>query len=136
MAWRTIGSHQYYQQTYRDVDGRVRTRYFGRGPLAEVASRLHEHRRARRIEVRLEIRELTEAKRRLVEIARQRIIQVGDVVDRAMVAAGFHKHHGSWRRNGKITMRTLREHANDSSIEIALRREAASRHFLSLDGDE
>jgi hypothetical protein len=40
MSWRSVGSGRYYERSYRDLDGRVRSEYLGRGPLAEAAASL------------------------------------------------------------------------------------------------
>jgi hypothetical protein len=134
MAWRTVGSGRYYQMTYRVADGRFRTRYYGRGPLALAVASLHTFERERRAEVRQAIREAAEPVRQLVRAARRRIISLGAIVDRAMTAGGFYRHSGCWRRRGVTTMRSIKMRATD--IQQAIEREAARRHFESLDGDE
>jgi hypothetical protein len=130
MPWRTIGSNCYYQQTYRDDDGRVRSRYIGRGPAAEAVAWLDAHAR----EQRREAREIAERARRMGQAARERLSSLGSIVDRAMVAGGYYRHRGSWRRRGVITMGSIKDRA--TGIDRAIEREAARRHFASLEGDE
>jgi hypothetical protein len=79
---------------------------------------------------------MEEAARRRVEVGRRRIIHLGEIVERAMIAAGYYKHRGTWRRRGVITLGTLKDTANQANLSIALRKEAARRHFQSLDGEE
>ena len=93
MAWRTIGSQDYYQHTYRDVDGRVRTRYFGRGPVAEAVASLHDTERER----------LAAIERRTVEYSKG----VDELSAAWMRLNGWHRHRGQWRRTGKITRRSM-----------------------------
>jgi hypothetical protein len=70
----------------------------------------------------------------MAQAARRRLASLGSIVDRVMVAGGYYRHRGTWRRRGVITMRSLEEHATD--IQQALERENACRHFASLEGDE
>jgi hypothetical protein len=135
MSWKTVNSNSYYYHNFKEF-GKVRTWYVGRGPSAAAIACCHGHARDRRARARLKARELVEAGRRLVEADRRRIIHLGEIIDRAMVAAGYYKHKGTYRRRGVVTMRTLRDYANDPNLSMALRRESARRHFATLDGDE
>jgi hypothetical protein len=103
MAWRTIGSNRYYQKTYRDVDGRSRTRYFGCGPLAEAVARLDARRREHRAEISAERERLAATERRIVEYCEG----IDELSAAWMRLKGWHRHHGQWRPNGKITRRNM-----------------------------
>jgi hypothetical protein len=134
MPWRTIGSNRYYQQAYRDGDGRVRSRYIGRGPAAEAMARLDAYARERRREAREATREVAERARRMGEEARDRLSSLGSIVDRAMVAGGYYRHRGTWRRRGVITMGSIKD--REAETQRAIEREAARRHFAALEGDK
>src|SRR5436309_10621520 len=55
MSWRSVGSSRYYQRSYRDPDGRVRSHYVGCGPVAEAVAARDALRRERRIDAILEL---------------------------------------------------------------------------------
>jgi hypothetical protein len=128
-------SNWYYYHNIK-INGRVHTFYLGRGPEAEAFAAGRARERGRWSLARLRLRERIEAGRRRIEAERRRIIRLGEVVERAMIAAGYYKHRGTWRRRGPITMGTVRNAENSSNIITVLQREAARRHFRSLDGDE
>jgi hypothetical protein len=107
MFWRTLGAQRYYQHSYRDVDGRVRSRYYGRGPLAEAIASLDARERDRRIERR----ERTRAERERLARMESRVVEycegVDELFDAWMRLSGWHRHGGQWCRNGKITRRSM-----------------------------
>ena len=122
MAWRTIGSNRYYQKTYRDVDGRSRTRYFGCGPLAEAVARMDARRRERRAEGGAERERLAMIERRVVEYSEG----VDELSAAWMRLNGWHLHHGQWRRNGRITRRVIMAKGHES-LDAAARAEEFAR---------
>ena len=97
MAWRTIGSNRYYQQTYRDIDGRVRSRYYGRGQLATTITKLDARERVRRIEAR----ELAQAERERLLALERAIVEYFNGIDELFPAwmrlSGWHLHRGRWQ---------------------------------------
>jgi hypothetical protein len=105
MAWRTVGSQRYYQQTYRDVDGTVRTRYVGRGPAAEAVAALDVAGRARRIEDRELARTERERLARLEGPLVEYCEGVDGPFDAWMRLSAWHQHKGPWRRTGRIKRR-------------------------------
>jgi hypothetical protein len=93
----------YYYRSFREA-GRVRKVYVGRGPQAEEAARQVEQRRqARQAEREARLQEQTRlagAEQRLHDLR-----TLADALVRATLhAAGFHRHHGTWRK---------RRHARD-----------------------
>jgi hypothetical protein len=103
MAWRTIGTNRYYQQTYRDVDGRVRSRYIGRGPFAEAVANLDARGRERRAESGAERERLAAIERRVVEYCKA----TDELASAWLRMTGWNNHRGQWRRNGRITRRVI-----------------------------
>ncbi len=97
MAWERRGDGLYYYRSVRDR-GRVRKEYVGRGEIAEViahadeALRQSREARAERERADLEgVRDLATAANELHEAA--------ETLARAeLVAAGYHRHKGEWRK--------------------------------------
>src|SRR5262249_54878633 len=97
MGWKTINGRQYYYTCER-VGGKVQTRYVGTGLFAGLAAQLEADRRAEEADKRDERRaerERDEAKER--ELA-DWFDAVEALADATMLAAGYHKHKGQWRR--------------------------------------
>ena len=94
MAWETRGGGRYYYKVSRD-DGRVRRLYLGTGPVAELAVRDAELRRAER-----QARARSQARLEAAEAASQELAELADLLVRAaLVAAGYHRHdRGNWRK--------------------------------------
>jgi hypothetical protein len=130
MAWRTIGSNRYYQQTYRDVDGRVRSRYIGRGPFAEAVANLDARRRERRAESGAERVRLAAIERRVVEYCNG----TDELVSAWLRMTGWHNHRGQWRRNGRITRRVIMKKGY-KSVDAAARAEEFARCLAKGDFD-
>ena len=80
------------------MDGRVRKKYIGTGDLARTISHADETIRRSRAERRERARtELEEA--RCLALAGAELHQAAEVLARAqMVAAGYHRRKGEWRR--------------------------------------
>jgi len=99
MGWesRGRGKRRYYTRS-RWVDGRVVREYIGSGPAAEIAALEDEYKRQQREE---EAASWKEEKERLEASAAflGELAQVSEVLLRAqLLASGFHKHKGQWRR--------------------------------------
>jgi hypothetical protein len=97
MGWKRINGRRYYYKSER-VGSHVKTTYFGAGEsgsvMAQIVSVERSERVAERIE-RLAEREESEAEERAVS---DWFDDVQAMADAAMVAAGFHKRKGQWRR--------------------------------------
>src|SRR5512135_2036632 len=97
MGWKQINGRKYYYKSER-VGGRIKSTYYGSGELASLVAILdaeaREEREAKRRRQRAE-RKRAEAEERAVA---EWFDEVQAVADAAMVAAGFHKHRGQWRR--------------------------------------
>ena len=94
MAWE---KGRYYTRS-RKVNGQVIREYVGGGKVGELAAQLDaEERKQREYEQetwRIE-REAIEA----FDATIAKVCQVADIIAQAtMVAAGFHRHRGEWRR--------------------------------------
>ena len=94
MAWEARGGCRFYYRVVRD-DGRVRRLYLGNGPVAELAARDAELRRAER-----QARARSQARLEAAEAASRELAELADLLVRAaLVAAGYHRHdRGNWRK--------------------------------------
>ncbi len=98
MGWETRGEHGPYYARSRREGGRVVREYVGTGEVAELIAYADEATRRER-------RAKAERRREDLERARE-MARTGEGVDAAaeilarteMVAAGWHRHKGEWRR--------------------------------------
>jgi len=97
MAWERRGSNLYYYQSKR-VDGRVRKKYVGTGDVAQAIAHADESiRRSRAARSERARVELEEAK--TLASAGQELCEAAEILAVAqLVAAGYHRHKGQWRR--------------------------------------
>src|SRR5215207_6682 len=99
MGWesRGRGKRRYYTRS-RWVDGRVVREYVGSGLLGEIAALEDEYKRRQREEEAAfwkEEKERLEAGTAFLD----ELAEVSEVLLRAhLLASGFHKHKGQWRR--------------------------------------
>jgi hypothetical protein len=97
MGWKQINGRRYYYKSERD-GARVKSTYFGAGESGLLISLLEledrTEREAERDQRRVE-REEYEAEEKAVA---EWFDGIQAVADAAMIAAGFHKHKGQWRR--------------------------------------
>jgi hypothetical protein len=97
VAWERRGGNLYYYQSER-VDGRVRKKYVGTGEIAELVAHADETIRRTRAERRERVRAELEEARGLASAADE-LNEAAEILVRAeMVAAGYHRHKGEWRR--------------------------------------
>jgi hypothetical protein len=94
MAWEARGGSRYFYKVTRD-GGRVRRLYLGHGPVAELAARDAELRRAER-----QVRARSQARLEAAEAAARELAELAELLARAaLVAAGYHRHdRGAWRQ--------------------------------------
>jgi hypothetical protein len=97
LAWERRGENFYYYQSERE-DGRVRKKYIGTGEMADLIAHADETRQRARAERRdRELAELEEA--RGLASAADELHEAAEILAQAeMVAAGYHRHKGQWRR--------------------------------------
>jgi hypothetical protein len=97
VAWEDRNGTRYYYRSVRDGE-RVKKEYLGRGELAETIAHADETIRRHREERRAQ----EMAEREILEDLAARTLEVREaarVLARAsLVAAGYHNHHGEWRR--------------------------------------
>jgi hypothetical protein len=97
MAWERRGSNLYYYQSQR-VNGRVRKKYVGAGELAQTIAHadetIRQSRAAQSERARVELEEA-----RTIASAGEELCEAADILAVAqLVAAGYHRHKGQWRR--------------------------------------
>jgi len=97
MAWEKRGSSMYYYRKQRNGDC-VRSVYVGHGPGAEICA-------AEDMEERLEHAAFIAVRRERVEAEAVTDRQMNEIrvsilgiTNAALQAAGYHKHHGQWRK--------------------------------------
>ena len=99
MAWERRGSNLYYYQSER-VDGRVRKKYIGTSEASVAQAIAHADETIRRSRAAQSERgrvELEEA--RTLASAGEELWEAADILAVAeLVAAGYHRHKGQWRR--------------------------------------
>ena len=97
MAWERRGSNLFYYQSKR-VDGRVQKKYVGAGEVAQAIAHADETIRSSRAAQNERARaELEEA--RTLASAGEELCEAADILAVAeLVAAGYHRHKGQWRR--------------------------------------
>jgi hypothetical protein len=97
MGWKRIGNHRYFYALRRKA-GRVVSEYFGRGESAGRMAQLNRDAQ----EGRDDRRALEQAERKTAEREEKKLAAWFDgievITNGAMLAAGFYKHHGQWRR--------------------------------------
>ena len=97
MAWERRGNNLYYYRSVRD-GGRVRKEYVGAGEIAELVAQADETiRRSHQAKAEREREDLERA--RALASAAEELDAVAEALARAeMVAAGYRRHKGEWRR--------------------------------------
>jgi hypothetical protein len=97
MAWEKRGGKLYYYRSIRDGE-QIRKEYVGSGEIAEVLARGDELIRHKQAEVRDREREEVERFEALAAPVVE-LSDISEVLVRAyLVAGGFHRHKGEWRR--------------------------------------
>ena len=97
MAWERRGGNRYYYQAERE-NGRVRKRYIGAGEAAELVAHADATIRKTRTERRERARAEIEEAEGLASMADE-LNDAAEILARAeMLAAGYHKRKGEWRR--------------------------------------
>ena len=97
MGWKTINGRRYFYKSDRE-GGRVKSTYFGAGESGSLMAEWIALERLERVEERERLREDREESDAAERAVADWFDGVQIVADAAMVAAGFHKHRGQWRR--------------------------------------
>jgi hypothetical protein len=97
MAWEKRGGQSYYYRSVRDGE-RVRKVYLGSGIFGELAARRDEEKRERQAAERdCEREELG-----YLEALAAPVLEIEEAAEvlthAALVASGYHRHKGEWRR--------------------------------------
>jgi hypothetical protein len=97
MGWKRINGRSYFYKSKRH-GGRVKSVYFGRGESDALMAEIMGIERLERVIEREQNRE----EREVADTEERAITEWFDrgqlVANLAMLAAGFHKHKGQWRR--------------------------------------
>ena len=88
---------RYYTRS-RKVDGRVVREYIGGGEVGALVAQMDAIERQRR-EFERECWHLEKQEIKAFDASVAKVCQMADIIAKAaMVAAGFHRHRGEWRR--------------------------------------
>jgi hypothetical protein len=133
MSWKTVKSNKYYYKNHKH-DRKVCTSYFGRGSLAEAVAWLD----ARERERRLERREQHRAQRDRLAAIEAAVVEYYRRIDELFAGLmrinDWHLRRGEWRRNGKVTRRSMRKLPNMDKLFEAenVRREFEAGNVAEL----
>jgi hypothetical protein len=123
MGWNPRRGKSYFYTSYRDTNGRVRTKYIGAGANAQaIASRINKsrHERKQQYTDRLRARQLFDELNELIEPIEQ---EATSLIRAAMSLAGFRAYPGGrWRRRRKMQearQQTPEFNTLDDAIEAA-----------------
>src|SRR5688572_14622052 len=98
MGMETRGSGRYYYEKYRDSSGRVRSRYWGGGRVAELCGQLdaltREGKQREREAEREAIDRARESAREIETKIDDGARRLDELVTAHLLAAGYHKHKG------------------------------------------
>ena len=97
MGWEDRNGRSYYYEKKRE-DGRVVSRYIGRGIASKMCEALNEERRWEREEMRAERRRQKALDREIDIAIRNLTARTKLLTEAVLVASGYHKHKGQWRR--------------------------------------
>jgi hypothetical protein len=97
MGWKYINGRRYFYRSERR-GGRVKSTYFGAGEDGSLMAQWVALERSERATEREQLREEREEADAEERVVSGWFNDVQAVADAAMVAAGFHKHRGQWRR--------------------------------------
>ena len=97
MGWEKRGHHLYYYRKRREGK-RVISEYVGRGELAEAIATLDALNRHEQEGERAALRDEREAQRDVDQVidAAEELLRV--VTGAVLLASGYHRHKGQWRR--------------------------------------
>ena|SRR5215216_1544108 len=97
MGWEERRGRPYYYRSVREGK-RVRKEYGSGGALGQLAAQIDELKRLQRKEEEASWREEWDRLQRSAEFLRE-LEEAAEILTRAeLLAAGFHKHKGEWRR--------------------------------------
>ena len=95
MGWEKDG--RYYTRS-RKVNGRVVREYIGGGEVGALVAQMAAIERARR-DFERECWRLEKEEMEAFDASVAKVCQMADIIAKAaMIAAGFHRHRGEWRR--------------------------------------
>jgi hypothetical protein len=97
MGWEERNGRYYYYDKVRE-NGRVVSRYIGKGLASKVIEATNEANRFEREEMREERRRQKALDREIDLTIRGLSAQAKTLTETVLVVSGYHKHKGQWRR--------------------------------------
>lgn len=97
MGWERRGNNSYYYRK-KKVGGKVVSEYVGNGLAAQLIAQLDEEERLEGYEQARASKKEDEEFQSLDQQAAQASFLIQQIVEEFLVAAGFHKHRGQWRK--------------------------------------
>lgn len=105
MAWENRPGGRYYYRKKR-IGKRVISEYMGGGDYAELTAEQDEIARQRAAEEQASFMAEVKAAKELEDLAAEAERETMTLVKAVILASGYHKHHGQWRRQGDRRERT------------------------------
>lgn len=97
MGWKQIGNNRYFYRSRRE-GGKVASEYFGSGDSGNLMAGIIRYETVERLARREEEKDDREEASEHDQVFAEWFDKVEAVATGAMLAAGFHNHHGQWRR--------------------------------------
>ena len=97
MGWEQRGNGRYYYEKVRE-NGRVVSRYIGKGVASLLFDAANEQARFERQEVLRERRARVTKDREIDGVVRELKQRSRALTETILIASGYHKHKGQWRR--------------------------------------
>lgn len=98
MGWESRNGRGHYYTRSRKISGRVVREYVGSGPVAEVAARVDALQRRERDQAQAARKTERESDQAQEKALADYCQAVDAALAAALLAAGYHKHKGQWRR--------------------------------------
>lgn len=97
MGWEERNGRSYYYDKRRE-DGRVVSKYIGKGIASKVVEATNEINRLEREELRLERVRQKALDREIDTFIRDYTARTKELTEAVLLLSGYHKHKGQWRR--------------------------------------
>jgi hypothetical protein len=101
MSWEQHGKGRFYYRVFRRPCGRLAKSYCRRGPAADAAAKADAEAREAHEQERAAARAVESQLKPLDDLAKELDEGLEALVEASLLLAGYHKHRGQWRPNGR-----------------------------------
>jgi hypothetical protein len=102
MGWEERNGNYYHYEKVRE-DGRVVSKYIGKGIASKLCEAMNEEKRWEREELRLERRKQKILDHEIDATIHDLSTHAKALTEAVLLASGYHKHKGQWRRKRGFT---------------------------------